>query len=100
MLLDYRVHADGKTWLQGDEFATASPPELWANIRGAGPLKQVVVVRDNQYIYSREPAGSEFELRFRDQSLGPGEHYYYVRVEQQDRNMAWSSPVWINYSGR
>ena len=100
ILLDYRVHADGKTWLQGDEFATASLPELWVNIRGTGPLKQVVVVRDNQYIYSGEPAGSEFELRFRDQSLTPGDHYYYVRVEQQDRNMAWSSPVWVNYHGR
>jgi hypothetical protein len=100
ILLDYRVHADGKTWLQGDEFETAALPELWANIRGTGPLKQVVVVRDNQYIYSRQPEGSDFELRFRDQSLTAGEHYYYVRVEQQDRNMAWSSPVWVNYNGQ
>ena len=99
ILLDYRVHADDKTRLQGDELKTASVPEVWAMIRGTGPLKQVVVVRDNQYVYSREPEGSEFELRFRDGALTPGEHYYYVRVEQRDRNMAWSSPVWVNYTG-
>jgi hypothetical protein len=56
-------------------------------------------VRDNNYVYAHEPEGSEFELSFRD--FTPGEHYYYVRVEQRDRNMAWSSPVWVNYtSGR
>jgi len=100
ILLDYRVHADGKIWLQGDELKTASLPEIWASIRGTGPLKQVVVVRDNQYVYSHEPEGSDFELRFRDQALTPGEHYYYVRVEQRDRNMAWSSPVWVDYAAR
>jgi hypothetical protein len=98
ILLDYRMHADGRTWLQGDELKTASVPEVWAKIRGAGPLKEVVVVRDNRYIYSREPEGSEFEFRFRDETVAPGEHYYYVRVEQRDRNMAWSSPVWVNYT--
>jgi hypothetical protein len=24
-----------------------------------------------------------------------GENRYYVRVEQEDGNLAWSSPVWI-----
>jgi hypothetical protein len=24
-----------------------------------------------------------------------GENRYYVRVEQVDGNMAWSSPVWV-----
>jgi hypothetical protein len=97
ILLDYRVHADGKTWLQGDELETGSLPEIWARIRGTGPLKQVVVVRDNRYVYAQEPGASEFELHYRDESLTPGEHYYYVRVEQRDRNMAWSSPVWVTY---
>ena len=98
MLLDYRMRADGKTYLQGDAFATSALPEISAKIQGAGPLKQVVLVRDNRYIYSQEPRGSDYELRYRDETLTPGEHYYYVRVEQQDRNMAWSSPIWVNFS--
>ncbi len=97
ILLDYRVNADGKTYIQGDAFETSSLPEIVATIHGTGPLKQVVVIRDNKYVYSQEPEGSTYELRFRDQALDPGEHYYYVRVEQRDRNMAWSSPVWVNY---
>ena len=59
------------------------------------------MVRDNQYVYSAEPAtGESFELRFRETTLAPGEHYYYVRVEQKDGNVAWSSPVWVTYAGK
>jgi hypothetical protein len=54
-------------------------------------------VRDNQYIYSQEPQGETFNLSFRENSLSPGQHYYYVRVEQQDGNLAWSSPIWVKY---
>jgi len=26
----------------------------------------------------------------------PGQHWYYVRVEQEDGELAWSSPIWID----
>jgi hypothetical protein len=26
----------------------------------------------------------------------PGAHYYYLRVSQENGQMAWSSPVWIS----
>jgi hypothetical protein len=97
ILMDYRMRADGKVYLQGDEFTTKSIPELRAHIQGTGPLKTVVIVRDNQYIYTIEPKGTTFDLNFREPSPLTGTHYYYVRMEQQDRNMAWSSPIWVNY---
>jgi hypothetical protein len=100
ILMDYRVTADGNTYLQGDAFKTSSLPELTATITGTGPLKKVVVVRDNQYVYSQEPGGETFNLRYRENSLAAGEHYYYVRVEQKDGHLAWSSPVWVQYAGR
>ena len=28
----------------------------------------------------------------------PGEHFYYVRVTQEDGNMLWSAPVWVTQS--
>jgi hypothetical protein len=36
---------------------------------------------------------------FKDESTGVGD-YYYVRVEQRDGAIAWSSPVWIGGKGR
>jgi hypothetical protein len=35
--------------------------------------------------------------RLLDQDCPPGEHSYYLRVIQQDEEMAWSSPIWVNY---
>lgn len=96
ILMDYRLAVDGKSFVQGDIVTgSSSAPELTAKITGTGPLKRVVVVRDNEYIYTNDPAGESFELRYRENALGPGEHYYYVRVEQKDGNVAWSSPIWI-----
>lgn len=100
ILMDYRLRAGETTAIQGDEIATTSLPELTARIVGSAPLKKVVVVRDNQYIYSQEPKGETFDLRYRENSVPPGEHYYYVRVEQQDGNVAWASPVWVKYSAK
>jgi hypothetical protein len=99
LLLDYRMNVAGSTYLQGDVVAARETPEIWARIAGSGPLKKVDVIRDNQYVYAQEPRGETFELRWRENAaLPPGEHYYYVRVEQQDGRMAWSSPVWIRTS--
>jgi hypothetical protein len=32
-----------------------------------------------------------------DKTPSPGVHYYIVRIEQSDEELAWSSPLWINY---
>jgi hypothetical protein len=97
MVMDYRMTAGGETHIQGDIFEAGALPELTANITGTGPLKKVVIVRDNEYIYTKEPEGSTYQLRFKENSLQPGEHYYYVRAEQKNGNLAWSSPIWIKY---
>jgi hypothetical protein len=28
--------------------------------------------------------------------VAPGRYYYYLRAEQLDTNLAWSSPIWID----
>ncbi|MGH9662162.1 MAG: DUF3604 domain-containing protein, partial [Bryobacteraceae bacterium] len=93
ILVDYRVN---QTHIQGDELSASAPPDLSARIVGTGPLSRVVVVRDNEAIYSQQPQHEFFDLRYRDNAAKPGKHYYYLRVEQKDGNVAWSSPVWVN----
>jgi hypothetical protein len=98
IILDYRLTAGNSSHIQGDALSATALPEIYAKIVGTAPLKKVVLIRDNQYLYSQEPQGDTFELRYRENSLGSGQHYYYVRVEQKDGNMAWSSPIWVKYS--
>ena len=97
ILIDYRLTAGGEQYIQGDELVAKTLPELSAKIVGTALLKKVVIVRDNEYIYSKEPTGESFDLRFRENALTQGQHYYYVRVEQKDGNVAWSSPIWVKY---
>ncbi len=100
IILDYRISVDGKSYLQGDILHAESLPEIAARIIGTAPLKEVVVIRDNEYVYTTRPEEDNFLLSFRETSLTPGGHYYYVRAEQRDGNVAWASPIWVNYQGR
>ncbi len=95
IILDYRMQAGDGEWIQGDEFSTEDVPTVRAVVRGTTGIKEIVVVRDNTYVHARDGDGERMDLEFREQSLEPGEHFYYVRVEQEDGNVAWSSPIWV-----
>ncbi|MEZ5401680.1 MAG: hypothetical protein R2729_18550 [Bryobacteraceae bacterium] len=95
LLMDYRVNLDGRTYLQGDIAKGKSAPELTATVVGTAPLREVVVVRDNKVVYSQSPGGESYSLRYRESENLTGEHFYYVRAEQENGHVAWSSPVWV-----
>lgn len=97
ILLDFRLRDGADEYIHGDSYASQRIPQLFVKVVGTGEIQQVAVIRDNQYIYTRPGAGDRLEFTFSEPSLDPGEHYYYVRVEQKDRHMAWSSPVWVRY---
>jgi hypothetical protein len=39
------------------------------------------------------------EFTFVDPSPGPGINPYWVRIVQSDLEMAWASPVFVDYKG-
>ena len=65
--------------------------------RGTAPIETVHLIRDAAYIYKWSPGKQDVEFEYRDNSAGVGEHWYYVRVEQKDGELAWSSPIWVRY---
>jgi hypothetical protein len=58
------------------------------------PIRQVVVLRDNQPVFRARPRGRRADFTWRDKPAA-GAHWYYVRVVQRDGELAWSSPVWF-----
>jgi hypothetical protein len=71
---------------------------LSIEVLGGKPIAKLSVVRDNRYVYTNEPNRTEVRREYRDMDVKPGEtHYYYVRAEQADGNLAWASPLWITY---
>lgn len=79
----------------GDAFVAAGKPTLDVVVKGTAPVANVHVIRDDQHVFSTSPNQREVTLRYTDDDARPGVHYYYVRVEQADGNLAWASPMWI-----
>jgi len=84
----------------GDAFETASTPVLHVKVAGTSTIQSVEIIKDGKFVYKTEPGSDAAEFDYTDTSAASGESWYYVRVIQTDRNMAWSSPIWIKYTGR
>lgn len=98
IVLDFRVNGS----LMGTEIATRSQPKLSIRVEGTGPIRSMEIIRSGQVFGGMQMLPGEgishasFELE--DAILVPGESaYYYLRVLQEDGNMAWSSPIWVTY---
>src|SRR5205807_1627836 len=83
------------THLMGDEFKTSGAPTLDIHVIGTGPLAKVEVLRDSQVVQTFQPGKTEFAGRWSDPNPLAGTHYYYVRVQQANKEIAWGSPMWI-----
>ena len=65
---------------------------------GTERIDKIEVIRNNREIHTSRPEGktAEFELNERISDLGgASEVFYYVRVSQEDGEMAWSSPIFL-----
>jgi hypothetical protein len=83
--------------LMGDEFKTGSAPALQVAVAGTGPLGRVEILKDSEVVETVRPGKAEYKGSWTDPKPSPGVHYYYVRVEQEDEELAWASPLWIDY---
>ena len=83
----------------GAEFAADAPLPLSVKIRGTREVARVEVIRGDKMIYSVEPRKQNVSFEFTDKEPRgrASTHYYYVRVQQADGQLAWSSPIWVNY---
>lgn len=81
--------------LLGTEIAVSGKPVLKFSVDGTAPIKRITLVRNEKDHQQWEPKSKTFDETFTDEAPIAGENRYYLRVEQSDGNMAWSSPVWV-----
>jgi hypothetical protein len=84
--------------IMGDEFKSAETPRLDIVVLGTGPLSQVDILRDSDVVHTFKPKGAELKETWTDPKPLAGTHYYYVRVQQARGEIAWGSPMWIDYA--
>jgi len=81
--------------LLGTEIEVTGRLSLAWKVDGTADISQVTLVRNEENYQQWKPLAKKFEQSFEDESPVAGENRYYLRVEQADGNMAWSSPVWV-----
>ena len=64
---------------------------------GTADFKCVAIVTNNVYVYTSAPGKREVEFTWTDMDPKPGTSYYYVRGQQDDGELIWGSPMWIQY---
>lgn len=74
---------------------STAKPTLHIAVHGTAPLKRVTIVRNETNHHVFEPAGKSLSTEWIDPAPAAGENRYYLRIEQSDGNMGWSSPVWV-----
>jgi hypothetical protein len=82
--------------IMGGETVVTGKPELRVMVEGTGPIAQIDVVRNGTFAYATKPGVRRAQFTFRDERYSGDDSFYYVRVIQQDKNMAWASPIWVH----
>ena len=95
MVVDFRVNEA----ISGTTTFSNKVPEMVINVTGQYPLEKVELLRNSKVIHQFDIDGDtlDFAQVFSDRSYRDEEEvlYYYVRVSQKNKALAWSSPVWV-----
>lgn len=101
----------------GDEFISEGVPTIRVRLIGTAPFEEVVIIRDDEVVYSSKPDRPDVSFEWTDASARPGKtSYYYVRGTQRGETsvqkvksptgesvevtlnngeVVWTSPMWI-----
>jgi hypothetical protein len=80
----------------GSELSLTEVPTLNVDVDGTTRLNRVDIIRDSKVVYSVTPGVESFQFSFTDtDTTNSTKTYYYVRVLQEDEQVAWLSPIWI-----
>ena len=97
IVLDFQAMTGRTAHMMGD-IVTAQAnddPRLLVRVIGTGVIKQIDVIKNRTFMYTTRPESREARFEYVDRQSSAGESWYYVRVLQEDGQLAWSSPIWI-----
>jgi hypothetical protein len=84
--------------LMGDEFRSTAAPTLQIKVGGTQPIAKIDILKDSKVVHTVNPNQADYEGNWTDPQPEAGAHYYYIRVQQVDNQLAWSSPMWIDFA--
>ncbi|MEZ5314809.1 MAG: DUF3604 domain-containing protein [Chlamydiales bacterium] len=98
----------------GSELSSHLKPGLMVNrhlsgyVAGTDKIKLIEIIRNGKVMHTFQPKDYHYDYQFDDMepldkiTLDGKEKnpfvFYYLRVTQENKHIAWSSPIWIDYS--
>jgi hypothetical protein len=95
---DILVEVKSGDHIMGDEFKTTAAPKLEIKVAGTKPLAKVELLKDSDVVETFKPGKRECSGTWTDPKPAKGVHYYYLRIQQEDGELAWGSPLYIEYA--
>jgi hypothetical protein len=98
IIVDFRVNGR----FMGEEIRSARDPEIRVDAAGTAKIARILILRNGrQVVHETTPGSMVAALEFVDPDVEPGKEYsYFARIEQEDRHIAWSSPIWVTIDPR
>ena len=93
IILDVRMGSH----FMGDEFQLSKAQPIHVKARATKPVRIAEIIKDSKVVYSTKPGKPDVDFQFTDNDSVSGRHFYYIRLQQDDGMLAWSSPFFINY---
>ncbi len=94
------VALEGEGGFMGEAVTAQGPIELIVRAEGTAPIELIEILRDGVVVWSEPGSRDSAEIAWTDPDPLPGEVWYYARVTQLDREMAWTSPLWVTRGPR
>jgi hypothetical protein len=94
MIVDFHIneHIMGETISSSDE---NSARDISGDVIGTDVIQEVTIIKNNAALHTVRGQGVEAAVRYLDKTVARTGDYYYMRVLQEDGEIAWSSPIWI-----
>ena len=86
--------------MMGDIFTVDGDVNLDIYARGTDKIKQIDIIKNCEIVKTFKPQKQEIKLVWHDKDATDGESHYYVRIWQQDGELAWGTPLWITLNSQ
>ena len=99
IVLQFEATSNGAPKVKmGGELAASDPPSLSFRASATAPVDSLEILRSGEVVYSSTPGTATVAVDFRDEDApGHGSAHYHVRIVQRDGQIAWSSPIWVDF---
>jgi hypothetical protein len=73
--------------------------DIAGKVIGTDVIQEITIIKNNAALHTVRGQGVEEAVHYLDKTPARTGDYYYMRVLQEDGEIAWSSPIWVEVQG-